>query len=191
LRCGGYNVGRLARDERTKCFCREANVHKVIRRTDDLTEAELAEFPVWEYLNYEDTQVTPVCDLPVNSFNKRIVGTKLRLHNGTEVWGVLSNVHLRNAKQHEHFLCVWVEKEGKWSDLARYHDVDREERSPERLAAFLGLSVDEVFPITYDISAVASGLPDSVRGVISAEPKERLNRDQLINLALEPRGEEE
>jgi hypothetical protein len=164
-------------------------MNRVIRRTEDLAPADLAECPVWEYLNYADTQVTPVYDIPVSSLIKRIVGTELRLHNGTRRYGILTNVRLNNFRQHEQGLCVWVEKNGKWFELARYHDSDYEKRSHAKLAQFLGLSMDEVYPITYDIAGIATGLSEVIRGVLLPEPRERLSLEQLTKLALEPSGD--
>jgi hypothetical protein len=46
------------------------------------------------------------------------------------------------------------------------------------LAGFLGLHVEEVFPIRYDISGVAVGLDEVVRGEIPAEPAERLTGEE-------------
>jgi len=160
----------------------------MVKRTEELDPADLAEHPVWEYVSPDDTIVRPVLDIPVESLRSRIVGTRLRLANGQDIWAILSNVHLRSLRKNEHFLAVWVEREGQWCELARYHDADHNRRGPERLADFLGLTVAEVFPLTYDISAVACGLREAVRGVIAAEPKERLTEDELIALALESDG---
>jgi hypothetical protein len=80
---------------------------------------------------------------------------------------------------------VKIEHRGEWFELARYFDSDYARRSPDRLAAFLGLRVTEVFPIAYDISNVARGDPAVVKGVIQAEPEERLSPEELVQLALE------
>jgi len=155
-------------------------------RTESLGPIELAKYPVWEYINPDDTLVRPVVDLPVISLRGRIVGTKLKLSNGMEVWAILSNVHLRNIRKHEQFLAVWIIKDGQWCELARYHDVDRNKRSPDRLAHFLGVQIEDVFPLSYDISTVAIGLPEVVHGIINVEPKEKLTREQLVRLTFEP-----
>jgi hypothetical protein len=162
----------------------------IVKQTEDLEPADFAAHPVWEYVDPDDTLVRPVEALPVDSLDGRIVGTQLTLHNGSAVWGVLACMNLRSMRSNEHFIALWVERRGRWFDLARYHDVDWERRSPAKLAEFLGLPLDEVFPISYDISAVARGLPETVRGQIRAEPRERLTQDELIELALETAGDE-
>ena len=57
-----------------------------------------------------------------------------------------------------------------------------------QLAAFLGLGIDEVFPITYDLTGVAIGLDEVVKGTIPIEAPEELTDDELINLSLENEG---
>jgi hypothetical protein len=158
------------------------------RTPEQLCGADLEQYPVWEYHNPDDVFLRPVLKWPVDSLRGRIVGTKLRLCNGSEVWGILTNIFLQDVRKTEHFLSIWVERGGKWCGLARYHDVDRERRGPASLAAFLELSLDQVFPISYDISTVANGLPETVHGMILTAPRARLNRTQLIELALEDDG---
>ena len=49
----------------------------------------------------------------------------------------------------------------------------------------LGLGVDDIFPIRYDIRQWVSGaVTDAVIGTVDAEPVERLSRTELIDLAL-------
>ena len=51
---------------------------------------------------------------------------------------------------------------------------------PTDLASKLGLELDAVFPIAYDISQFARGPADIIRGTISAEPRAKLTRDQRL-----------
>jgi hypothetical protein len=53
------------------------------------------------------------------------------------------------------------------------------------LAQALELTLDEVFPIKYDIGTWVSGAAaDTVRGTLHAVPLERLSRADLIKLAV-------
>lgn len=155
-----------------------------MKRVEDLTVADLAEHPVWEFVGGELT-VAPVVDLTVDSLLNRIVGTQVQLANGSRAWGTLSNVSLRNARSTSQFLTLSIENKGDWFHLGRYHDVDYDERGPKQLAEFLGLPITSVFPILYDISNVVSADPALVKGSIPLEPQERLSRDELIQLALQ------
>jgi hypothetical protein len=158
----------------------------------DLTVADLAIHPVWEFVCHrssgaeeEDTLMAPVEAIPVETLNNRIVGTRLVLHNGTTCWAILGNIHLKNKLSTQHFMTVSIESNGQWFDLARYHDVDFHRRGPQQLAAFLKLRESDVFPIKYDISAIAEGPPDITTGEILPTVREVLSPEALIELALE------
>jgi hypothetical protein len=65
-----------------------------------------------------------------------------------------------------------------------YFDALALTRSPIACAEFFGLELAEVFPLTYGIESVAVGVPASVRRKITAEPRRRLDDDELIRMAL-------
>jgi hypothetical protein len=157
--------------------------------TDSLTSADLKNHPVWEYVNDEsiapETAIWPVQDLPVHDLNGRLTGTQVRFHDGSYHWAILNNISLQNARSTKHFLGIWIEKDGRWFELARYHDEDFEHRSPAELAKFIGIPVTEIFPIAYDISQIADGIPTVIRGKIPEVPEEQLTEEQLFELALE------
>ena len=77
---------------------------------EDLTPADLADHPVWEYLGDGETLVRPVLDLPVASLQNRVVGTTLWLANRTPIIATLSNISLTDFRCNMHFLTVSVEK---------------------------------------------------------------------------------
>jgi hypothetical protein len=52
------------------------------------------------------------------------------------------------------------------------------------LAAFLELPVDQVFPISYDLSEIVEGNPMALRGSIAADPEEKLDTASLVELSL-------
>jgi hypothetical protein len=110
----------------------------------------------------------------------------VRTPSGRTITTCLGNVSLGNAAATEHFLTLTVfQGDGAQFHLARYHDTDYAERGPDALAAFLGWPVAEVFPLAYDLSAVAQGLPEVVRGAIHREPPRRLSKEELIALSLQ------
>jgi hypothetical protein len=67
---------------------------------------------------------------------------------------------------------------------ARYFDIDRDRSGPGQLAGLLSLPVADVFPIRYDLSGVAVGHPEVVRGSIDAEPSVRLTHSERMALIL-------
>jgi len=161
------------------------NISKII---DRLGIKDFSKHPVWEYEdrdvgNRSDRRVRTVENLPAKSLTGCLVGTQVRLKNGTTRWAVLSNIALTNPKKTKHFLAVWIENHGKWFELARYFDVDYKRRGPQQLAAFLGLSVEEIFPMSYDITGIAQGDAATLQGQVE-DPKERLTEDEIIALTL-------
>jgi hypothetical protein len=150
---------------------------------------QLAEHRVWEFMpesaERDETWVRPVSRLPVHSLSGRIVVSSVRLANGEEVLALIGNVELNDPAKNDHFLSLCVLKpSGERFHLARYHDVAYKREGPEALAEFLGLSLEEVFPIEYDLSSIARGEPESVKGIIPLKPRVRLSRSELIALAV-------
>lgn len=158
-----------------------------VRPVDSLRVEDLQAFPVWQYTGRDagdETYVRPVRRTPVTSLTGRVVGTQVVLGNGERVWALIGNVDPNNPRMTEHFLTVSVERCGRWFGLARYHDFDFAERGPDALARFLGLPVDAVFPLTYDISHVVKGRAAAIQGQILKEPRERLSRSEIIAMAV-------
>ncbi len=153
-----------------------------------LTVADLNAFPVWEYVNddvrHGETAVRPIKKMPVEALTGRFVGDRVRLANGAEVRALIGNVDPSNPRLTQHFLTLSVFRNGHWFTMARYHDFDCNERGPQVLAAFLGLNVDEVFPISYDMSRFYVGEPAALVGTIEKELREKLTRAQIIGLAV-------
>ena len=155
----------------------------------DLTPDDLQLFPVWEFINNEsvapETAVRPIKSLPVCDLTNRVVGTRVVFNNGGRAWAILSNISLCDPCRTKHFLCIRIENGLRWYDLARYHDVDIAVRGPNALAKFLGLTLEDIFPVKYDISTVARGDPKVVSGIIKLDPDEKLSEDDLFNMALQ------
>ena len=129
--------------------------------------------------------VRPVIDLPVDDLGNRVVGTSMRFVNGDAVDGFLGNIDLNDHTQTEHFVALTLYRnDGTMFHLARYHDVNADIHGPMACAAFFGLDVADMFPITYDIESIAIGVPSSVRRKIPAEPLRRLDDDELMRMAV-------
>lgn len=146
-------------------------------------------YPVWQFeddhaTESSDRRVQPVIEMPVKGLTGCLVGTRIRLSNGELKWAVLGNITARNINKTKQFMSIWMENAGTWFEMARYFDVDFKRRGPEQLAIFLGLPVDQVFPMYYDITSVALGDLSVLKGYIEADPKDKLSEDELIALTL-------
>lgn len=159
-----------------------------MRSVDSLTREDFIASPVWRFTHSRSStvvEVAPVRRLPVKQATGYVVGCSLRLANRTVLSGFLGNLDTSNVRLTQHVLTVSVFREdGAVFHLARYHDFDATERGPLALASFLGLPLEAVFPIEYDVGKAIAGPAEILRGAIPAEPKERLSRAEVIALAV-------
>ena len=155
-----------------------------------LQVSDLEKHPVWQFVTDEgdETAARPVNRLPVSSLMSRIVGTRVRLAKGSSVWAIIGNLDTKNAQKNEHFVLLSIERKGKWFQLERYFDSKYREHGPEALARFLGLSVDEVFPISYDVRKYAKGEANALAGTVPRKPRVRLTKAELVALAVPEMG---
>lgn len=160
---------------------------KNMKPIEALEVSDLQAHAVWQYANVDgasETLVRPIKRLPVARLTGRIVGTRVQLANGTCIWALLGNIDESNARLTEHFITLSVFQDGRWFTLARYHDFDYSENGPDALARFLGIPIDEAFPIAYDIRQYVKGKTAALASLIPKEPRERLARAELIALAV-------
>lgn len=142
---------------------------------------------MWQYINDDrdgETSVRPAKKIPVTNLTGKLIGTTVQLANGDRVWALISNVDFDNPRLTEHFLTVSLHRNGKWFHLSRYHDLDYPMNGPTGLAKFLGLEVNQIFPISYDVSRFVSSGPNSRTGLILKEPPEKLTRAELIAMSV-------
>jgi hypothetical protein len=128
--------------------------------------------------------VRPIKKLPVKNLIGRVAAVSVRLANGSTAWALIGNVDVDNPRLTEHFLTLSILRDGFWFTMARYHDFDAAEHSPDALAKFCDLGLDDVFPISYDISHISLGDLAALVGTIEKEPRDRLTRAQIIALAV-------
>ena len=159
----------------------------IAKPVETLQVTDFSPNAVWQYVNSDtagETVVTPVQYTPVTNLNGKLVGTRVRLANGDSVWALISNVDVKNARLSEHFLTISIERNSIWFHLPRYHDFNYGTHGPKALAEFLGLNVNEVFPISYDLTNYAIGDVAALSGKIFESPRERLTRAEVIAMAV-------
>ena len=155
---------------------------------DSLRADDLHSNPVWQFVSEDEsgdeTRVRPVKRLPVSNLTGKVIATQVMLANGVRRWALLGNIDVDNPKLTEHFITLSIENSGKWFTLARYHDFDYADRGPAALSRFLGLSVAEVFPISYDVRQHVKGHAAELASSLPKEPREKLSRAQIIAMAV-------
>lgn len=152
---------------------------------DKISIDELRKYGVWEYdldeRNYssdqDETWVYAVQKLPVDTLENRIVAVDVTLANGRIITATLENIIVNDPVATKEFLAAtfWINE--KWVFLLRYFDVAYSIFGPKALCKELGMSIDEVFPIKYDITNLAIGAKDALKNVITSEP-ERILTDK-------------
>jgi hypothetical protein len=138
---------------------------------------------VWQFVNNDETIVEPVPSVPVDSLDGRVVAVPVVLANGLRVPALVGNLDLARPHLIEHYLTLSLLLDGKWFTLARYHDIDAEKNGPRRLAALLGLPIDAIFPIRYDVREYVTRSSPVLAGTVPAIPSKPLSRSELIALA--------
>jgi hypothetical protein len=159
----------------------------MIKKVENLEESDLKSNRVWQYVNSDhigETAVKPIKRYPVKSTKGKLFAVEISLNNGNKCWTLIGNIDTTAPMLTEHFLTVSFLRKNKWFHLARYHDYDFEVNGPSQLADFLGLRVEEIFPLNFDLTPYAKGDSTALVGVIHKEPKERLTRDDIIALAV-------
>jgi len=152
-----------------------------------LRVSDLEKYRVWQFTTNDpadETAVRPIKRLPVSTLMGKLAGARISLANGERLWALVGNLDEQNAQLNEHFVTLSIERSGCWFHLARYHDADYDQTGPEGLARFLGLPVDDVFPISYHVREYVKGNPPLLDGIVLKEPRVRLTSSQLIAMAL-------
>lgn len=83
---------------------------------DALVPGDLQADPVWEFvtddeLTGDETRVRPVSERLVRSLEGRLIGTRVRLRNGSLRWAMLSSLSPDSPKKSRHFATVGIEKD--------------------------------------------------------------------------------
>jgi len=158
-----------------------------LKEMADIVPADFQVSPVWEYaLDREvegESLVRPVLDLPARTLDLRFVGAPVRLANCQVMPAMIANVTVTDPYRTHQFISLSLYK-NEWFGLARYYDADLDQNGPAALAEFLGLTIEEVFPISYDLRAYCIGNPDALAGKINVEPSERLTDKERLRLVL-------
>ena len=144
------------------------------KKIEDLMPDDFSVSPVWEYVLElevaDDMLVRPVVVLPVTNLANRIVGTRVRLANGTMLWAELGNLDLQDPPETRRCLMLSLLWGNQWAHFFPRHDFGQKGEAAASLASTLGLPVDDIFPIAYDVSDCCVGNPEVVRGSVEAIP---------------------
>lgn len=152
---------------------------------EKLTPLHFQKCPVWTFLNNDargETMVKPLSKLPVCDLDGCLIGTQVTLANGQKVDALIGNVKSSDARRTDLAITAALFRGTQKFDLARRFDSDYDRRGPDALSRFLNLPINEVFPISYDLTAFSEGVVEALKGKIENAPKLVLETEQLLEL---------
>ena len=155
-----------------------------MKHVDSLDEVDFRQYPVWQFSYEEEMYLFPIQNLPVHSFRNCLVGLDGVLASGVKLFAILTNVDLENVAATSQFLSAQFSLDGERIKLARYFDDDWESKGPRALAARLGLKVEDVFPISFDLSPYTEVEVRASKLSIEARPVLRLSEDERLDLLM-------
>ena len=161
------------------------NTPKTRKTIEQLRPVDFQEFPIWTFEGSgdEDLLLRPVTKWPVADLGGSVAGSEVTLSNGSKAFAMFSNVFPDDPRSTRHLLTLSVAMPtGKWFNLARYFEPTVRLFGPSQLAQALGLAVEDVFPISYDLQSLIVGQDEALKGKILAEPEERLPIEQIRTL---------
>ncbi len=154
---------------------------------DTITVQDFMNSPVWRFSEPGELFVEPVANPDCGVHDSWFFGTRFVYADKSTSWGMLSNIDLEHPVSTQQFMCISVEKSGEWFHLARYHDFDYNKRGPLQLAQFLGKSIEDVFPFSFDVREACHNTSQLLCGVVDVRVYEKLTSAEIIDLAINPR----
>ena len=151
---------------------------------DNITWNSFREYPVWEWdLEVDDdAALFPIQDYPVSYLEGRIIGVPCYLNNGAIINCVLSAIEIGSPHKTDQFLSLTAMVNETKIQLQRYFDVGASEDPGKVFADNIGIPVDDVFPIKWDVQKYVTKGTRGRSGTITRFPAMRLNEQQRMYL---------
>src|SRR5687768_141242 len=124
---------------------------------------DLKKHPIW--MDCGADGYCPVLILPVRKLTDCLVVCELRLANGDKHLGILSGIYLNNATLTNLTIDLIIIVN---NEMFGYRKSLLEPYRSNDICNFLSLRIEEIFPISYDISRFAVGRPEVLKGQIEA-----------------------
>lgn len=150
----------------------------------ELSASDISKHPIWRFTNndlVDELEIESVDRRVFRNLDGLIISSNVTFSDGSIHLALFQNVSLTDPEMNDHFLSLTVERNGKWFPLACYHNPAIEKWGPLQLAAFMGKTVEEIFPIHYDLRDVLNSDSPTLVGIVRAEPLVRLTEDEIIS----------
>jgi hypothetical protein len=130
-----------------------------------------------------DLLLKPVKVRQTQQFTGRLAACKVRLADGSAVWGLIEGLDLATPEflRHNRELYLWTGASG-WFHLAQYFDSNaiKAIQGPEVLCGVLGKPLDQIFPIQFDLSARSTVESTCLHGSFEVEPAWGLSQADVM-----------
>jgi hypothetical protein len=149
-----------------------------------LTLSLVRQTPIWHSTPSKDGDlwVKPELRSQLSSLKNCLIATDTTMADGSCITALIENIHVENLNLTKHYLQAHFRIDGRWWCMARYHDLDYDQKGASGLAMRLGKSIEQVFPLTYDIQEFCTVESEALCGAISANPINRLTRKEIMRM---------
>ena len=157
---------------------------------DELSPNELGHIWLWEYVPSKDGRlwVKPIKTNKTKKFSGRIAGCEVTLADGTGNSAFIEGIDIETPEfsRHNRELILWIPKLG-WFRLAQYFDSNEIKaiRGDEVLCDALGKSLDEVFPISFDLRDRSSIDSHCLTGTFEHNPSWGLSGAEVMQILVD------
>jgi hypothetical protein len=153
-----------------------------------LDESELIRNSLWRYVPARDDgqlRVRPIQRSRVGMFQGVLISGKVSFSGGLSFWGMLDGISLDSPRFSFHNKVLRLMLHNcEWFELAKYNDPEaiKASRGPAVLSEKLGLSLNEIFPISFDFRRQAQCENSLFVGSFEVSPSWGLTRSEVIDL---------
>ena len=157
---------------------------------DELNPNELGHIWLLEYVPSKDGRlwVKPIKTNETKKFSGRIAGCEVTLADGTQNSAFIEGIDIETPKfsKHHRTLILWIPASG-WFQLAKYYSNDELKAicGDEVLCNVLGKSLDEVFPISFDLRDRSSIDSPCLTGTFEHNPSWGLSGAEVMQILVD------
>jgi hypothetical protein len=148
---------------------------------------------LWEFVPSKDGElwVKSIASRKTKKFSGRLVSCQVTFANDSRHWALIEGIDIDTPEfsRHNREIRLFVEGCG-WFHLAQYFDNEeiKKYRGESVLSEMMGLSVDEIFPIEFDVRELSSVDSSCLSGTFEVNPGWGLSKADVMALLVQELG---
>jgi hypothetical protein len=160
------------------------------KRLREIKPKDLEEYWLWRSVPAKSDGELRVRPVKVEKTTKgfsagSLAATKVKCADGSQYWALIEGIHPDKPEfsKHNRELRLFVDGFG-WFQLAQYFDSDeyRHKHGENVLCTLLGKTIEDVFPISFDLSDKSDSGSPCLVGTFEINPAWGLAREEIMNL---------